>query len=85
MLDKRMKRRSYLFFFDLSVFSIAVAKDPQLPDDDGDRQGDPAPDGLLEGDDKVRARSARLRQRVHETGPDVSRGMKLAASASLPE
>ena len=33
MLDKRRKRRTYLFFLDLSVSS----KDPQLPDDDVDR------------------------------------------------
>ena len=87
MLDKskRIKRRTYLFFFDLSVSSIAVTEDPQLPDDGGDRQGDPAPDGLLEGDGEVRERSARVRRRVREAGPGVSRGTQLAASASLPE
>ena len=85
MLDKRIKRRHYLLFSDLSVSSIAVAEDPQLPDDGGDRQGDPAPDGLLEGDGEVRATSARVRRTVREAGPGVSRGIKPAASASLPE
>ena len=85
MLDKRIKRRNYLFFFDLSVSSIAVAKDPQLLDDDSDRQDDPAPDGLLEGDGEVRATSARVRQTEHEARPGVSRRIKPAASASLPE
>jgi len=37
MLDKRRKRRTYLFFLDLSVSS----KDPQLPDD-VDRHDSPA-------------------------------------------
>ena len=70
-----------------NVFRGAVrgAKDPQLPDDGGDRQGDPAPDGLLEGDGEVRARSARVRRRVREAGPGVSRRTKSAASTSSPE
>ena len=38
MLDKRRKRRTYLFFLDLSVSST----DPQLPDDDVDRHDSPA-------------------------------------------
>ena len=85
MLDKRMKTRTYLFFFSLSVLSNAVVEDPQLPDNGGNRQGDPAPDGLLEGNGKVRVRSARMRQRVHEAGPGVLRGTKSAESASLPK
>jgi hypothetical protein len=73
-----------LLHFNLSVLSIAVAKDPQLLDNSSDRQGDPAPDGLLEGDGEVRARSARVRRRVRKAGPGVSRRTKSAASASSP-
>ena len=82
MLDKRMKKRTYLFCFDSSVLSIAAAKDPQLLDNYGDRQGDPAPDDLLAVDGEVRVRSAIVRWRVHEAEPGVSRGTKCAASAS---
>ena len=57
MTDKRTKRRTYLFCFDSPVLSIAAAKDPQLLDDDSDRQGDLAPEDLLEGDGEVRVRS----------------------------
>ena len=46
MLDKRRKRRTYLFFLDLSVSS----KDPQLPDDDADRHDVPTSNDLLEGE-----------------------------------
>ena len=84
MLDERMKRRPHLFSFDSSVSSIAAAKDSQLPDDYGNRQGDPAPDDLLEGDGKGRVSSGRVRWRVHETEPGVSRGTKSATHASLP-
>ena len=65
--------------------SIAAAKEPQLPDNGSDRQGDPAPDDLLESDGKVRVRSIIVRWRVHEAEPGGLRGTKLAASASLPE
>ena len=85
MLDERMKRRPHLFSFDSSVSSIAAAKDSQLPDDYGNRQGDQAPDDLLEGGGKVRVSSGRVRWRVHETEPGVLRGTQLAAAASLPE
>ena len=85
MLDKRMKRRTYLFCFDLSVPSIAAAKDSQLPDNYDDLQGDLVPDDLLEGDGKVCVRSAIVRWRVHKAEPGVLSGKKLAASASLPE
>ena len=44
MLDKRTKRRTYLFFLDLSVLS----KDPQLPDNDVDRHNGPTPNDLPE-------------------------------------
>ena len=74
MLNKRTKRRTYLFLFDSSVFSITVAEDLQLPDNGGNRQGNPAPDGLLKGDGKVRTRSTRVRQRVRESGPGILRG-----------
>ena len=46
MLDKRRKRRTYLFFLDLSVSS----KDPQLPEDGVVRNNDPTPNDLLEGE-----------------------------------
>ena len=65
MLDKRTKRRIYLFCFDSSILSIAVAKGPKLPDDNGNRQGDPAQDNLLEDDGKVRVRRASVRRRVY--------------------
>ena len=46
MLDKRKKRRTYLFFFDLFVLSTRS----QLPDDDLNRHDGPALDGLLKGE-----------------------------------
>ena len=69
MLDKRTKRRTYVLFFNLSISSIAVAKGPQLLNDDGNRQGNPpAPDGLFKGDGEVCARSARVRWRCVRQG-----------------
>ena len=55
MLDKR-KREEITFSFRFIRFVHRLAKDPQLSDDDGDRQGDPAPDGLLEGDGETARR-----------------------------
>ena len=78
MPNKRIKRRTYFFFCDSSVLSIAVAKDSQLSDDGRDRQGDPAPDGLLKIDNKVCTRSARLSRRVRKAGPGISHRTKLA-------
>ena len=46
MLDKKIKRRTYLFFLDLSVLSMRS----QLPDADVNRHDGPAPDGVLEGE-----------------------------------
>ena len=46
MLDKRTKRRTYLFFLDLSV----LYKDPQLPDDNVNRHNGPTPNNLLKGE-----------------------------------
>ena len=46
MLDKRKKRRNYLFFSDLSISSTRS----QLPDDDVNRHDAPALDGLLKGE-----------------------------------
>ena len=74
-----MERRTYLFCFNSSVLSIAVAKDPQIPDDDSDRQVDPVPDSLLKGDGEIHARSARVRQRVRKAGPGVLRETKLGS------
>ena len=80
-----MERRTYLFCFDSSILSIAVAKDPELPDDKDNWQGNLAPDNLLEGDREVRVRSVRVRRRVHKAGPGVWRGTKWVVSVSLPE
>ena len=79
MLDKGKKRKTHLFFFDLSVLSIAVDKDPQFPDNDGVQQGYPAPDSLPKGDGKVRTKSARVRQRVRKAGPGLLRETKLGS------
>ena len=80
-----MKRRIYLLCFDSSVLSIAAAKDPQPSDDYGNRQGDPAPIDLLEGDGEVRVRSVIMRWRVHKVEPGVLHRTKFVTSVSLPE
>ena len=67
------------------MLSIAVANDPQLPDNGDNQQVKLAPHGLLEGDGKVCVRSARVRWRLHKAVPDVLRGTKLSESVSLSE
>ena len=66
MLDKRKKRRTYHLFFNLSVLSIAVAEDAQLPDDGGGWQGNPAPVGLLKGDGEAHVRSVWVRGHIDQ-------------------
>ena len=81
-----MKRKTHLFFFDLSVLSIVIAEDPYLPDGNGKWQGGPVPDGLLKGYSEVRVRGRRVckiglvsrvgrsRQRLH---PYLSKGKQI--------